>query len=63
MADITMCHGVKASSHYTICPKRERCYRYKAVENEQWQSWAFFDFEGEICENFWELDEDEKGAT
>jgi len=52
MSDITKCWGTSASSYYTICPKREDCYRYKAPENEHWQSFAYFKFEGDSCPEF-----------
>lgn len=37
MPDITMCTGTK-------CPVRERCFRYKAVPDAEWQSFADFSF-------------------
>lgn len=35
MADITMCQNHK-------CEKKEECYRYKAIPNPHYQSYAIF---------------------
>jgi len=36
MSDITMC------SPWSGCSVKETCYRYKAIPNMDWQSWADF---------------------
>ena len=40
MADITMCKGVQMIGNYdVVCPKRDKCYRHTATQNEHRQSW------------------------
>lgn len=34
MADISKCEG-------NGCPLKEKCYRFTAPKNEEWQSWWF----------------------
>lgn len=36
MPDITLCDNYE-------CPLRERCYRYRAIPSEFWQSFAHFE--------------------
>lgn len=61
MPDITMCCNCN-------CPKRKKCYRYRAVPDELWQSYA--NYQPQIvaklsdpaiyetkCEYFWEINE------
>ena len=36
MTDITKCPG-------RGCPARERCYRYTAPPDEEFQGWSYFD--------------------
>lgn len=48
--DITKCEGYN-------CPLREKCYNFKAPENEYRQSYFSehpFDFENNTCKYFWE---------
>jgi len=61
MPDITMCYGVSASSYYKICPKRETCWRYKAPPSEEWQSYSYFKFDGDKCDDYWEIETKKKG--
>lgn len=35
--DITMCVNPE-------CDKRDRCYRYRAIPNEEYQSYCMFDY-------------------
>lgn len=61
MPDITMCCNYD-------CPLKEKCYRYRAIPDEYWQSFAMFKPEtysigiGMItkCEHFWEVDISDK---
>lgn len=46
MPDISMCRNMK-------CEKRYECYRYMAMPNPYWQSFASFD--NEECTYFWPL--------
>lgn len=51
MPDITMCTGKD-------CPKKERCYRFKATPNLIYQSFSDFKerrLEDGSCEMFWEF--------
>ena len=53
MADITMCYGEG-------CPKKDTCYRYKAIPNPYWQSvFIKTPYEDGQCEHYWE-DKDAK---
>ena len=59
MPDITMCCNYD-------CPLREKCYRYRAVPDQYWQSFAWYEplvkarlsypakYETE-CDYYWEL--------
>ena len=54
MPDITMCCN-------NDCPFRDRCYRYRAIPEEFWQSYAEFkpvlhDSGLWDCSHFWEID-------
>jgi len=49
MPDISMCCN-------RDCPIREKCYRYRARPDKYWQSYAFFEYKDDKCDNFWELD-------
>lgn len=57
MPDITMCCNYE-------CPFREKCYRYRAVPDEYWQSFAWYKPKtsnivgGAVtqCDYYWELD-------
>lgn len=56
MADITMCEGVD-------CPKKDNCYRHKAIANPYRQSYFIvipFDKETKECEYFWLYEEEIK---
>lgn len=50
MADIAMCGNGK-------CPNKEYCYRFRAIPNDLWQSYADFkpDNKGD-CDGFWVID-------
>lgn len=50
MPDITMCLNQD-------CPLRDRCYRAQA-EPSYWQSYARFEHDGNICNEFIQLDEE-----
>ena len=50
MPDITMCCNYN-------CPLKDKCYRYRAVPSDMWQSFALFKPESTgVCEHFWEID-------
>ena len=50
MPDITMCCNYD-------CPLKDKCYRYRAVPDSYWQSFAMFNTTGEKdCDHFWQLD-------
>jgi hypothetical protein len=53
MADITMCSNIK-------CDLSGSCYRFLAIANEYYQSYADFkqDENGD-CENYWEYNQEE----
>lgn len=51
MPDITMCKGYN-------CPKKEKCFRHKAVPTEYWQSYFAenpYDYEIDNCLYFIEI--------
>lgn len=51
MPDISMCKGEN-------CPLKEKCYRFKAIPSEFWQSYFSeipYSFESNGCEYFWEV--------
>lgn len=51
MADISKCTGKK-------CPKKDSCYRFKAVSNPHWQSYLMvppIDDKGN-CNMYWKMD-------
>lgn len=55
MPDITMCCNYN-------CPMKKKCYRYRAVPEEMWQSFALFkpsvlDDGRTECDYYWEVDE------
>ena len=60
MPDITMCCNYD-------CPLKTKCYRYRAIPDPYWQSFAFFqpenkpfgDYGDKVleCDHFWEVDE------
>ena len=59
MPDITMCCNYD-------CPIKSKCYRYRAVPDAYWQSFAMYKpkitLNGSLpikveCEHFWEVDE------
>lgn len=50
MPDMTMCCNYK-------CPLKAKCYRYRAVPDGCWQSFAFFKPKDGVCEYFWRVDE------
>lgn len=52
MPDITMCLGKD-------CPKKEKCFRYKAKPSEYMQAYSDFKPENDKCEGFWEIEEEE----
>ena len=49
MADITKCTAVD-------CPIKERCYRYKALDNKYAQSYGHFvyDHQNKECAMYWD---------
>lgn len=51
MADISMCKG-------TDCPKKEKCWRFKAPINELWQAYLVdvpYNKKTKKCELFWKF--------
>jgi len=52
MPDITMCHGLE-------CPKKEKCYRYKAIPGMMQSYFTNPPYKENECDNFWEI---EKGV-
>ena len=48
MPDITICCNYE-------CPLREKCYRYRAVPDEYWQSFAWYNCRTDNCDYYWEL--------
>lgn len=48
MPDISMCRNKE-------CPERMFCYRYRAIPNERWQSYAEFKYGENGCEDFWPI--------
>lgn len=48
MPDMTMCVN-------STCPLRRMCYRYRAVPDKYWQSFAEFKPDGDSCEYFWHV--------
>lgn len=49
MPDIAMCNGGG-------CPKKETCFRYRAVPNPLWQAWSVFPTEADgDCEYYIEV--------
>ena len=61
MPDITMCCNCN-------CPKRKKCYRYRAVPDQYWQSYANYQphiqaklsypaIYETVCDYFWEINE------
>ncbi len=56
MADITMCMGGK-------CPRKDKCWRYKAPRDEYWQSF-FHEVPYEKyceCSHYWPIGGDDDG--
>lgn len=52
MADISKCYGGE-------CPLKEKCYRFTAPENEQWQAFfVFVPFNNELkeCDMFYAIE-------
>jgi hypothetical protein len=49
MSDITKCRDF-------LCPSKERCWRYTAPANDQWQSYGKFNREEDAdnCDMFWD---------
>lgn len=48
MPDVTMCENKK-------CPLRHKCYRFKAIPFEYWQSFANFEPKNDKeCDYFWD---------
>jgi len=47
MPDISMCRN-------KTCPRRDKCYRYRAIPNEAWQSYSSYPSEG--CTSFWDIE-------
>jgi len=40
MPDISMCNGMMG-----VCPLREDCYRFTAIPNPGWQTYADFEYD------------------
>lgn len=49
MPDITMCCNID-------CPLKEKCYRYRAVPDSYWQSFAMYKPKDNVCDYFWLID-------
>lgn len=50
MPDITLCCNYD-------CPLKSKCYRYRAVPDAYWQSFAMFGTKKDKpCEYFWQID-------
>jgi hypothetical protein len=49
MSDIAKCRDF-------LCPSKERCWRYTAPANDQWQSYGKFNREEDAdnCDMFWD---------
>ena len=49
MPDITMCCNFN-------CPLKAKCYRYRAVPDDYWQSFALYKPKDNECDYFWQID-------
>lgn len=49
MSDITKCKD-------SLCPSKEKCYRYTSPADDQWQSYSNFNREADAdnCTAFWD---------
>ncbi len=48
MPDISMCDNIE-------CSKRSTCYRYRAVPDKYWQSYASFGQDKTGCSYYWDV--------
>lgn len=66
MPDIAMCLGIGQTDNRSTssmeCPKKETCYRFKAIPNKGRQSYFMFlpyDRATEICKHFMKVTEED----
>jgi hypothetical protein len=54
MPDITMCKGEN-------CPKKETCYRYRAIPSEHRQSYFVTSpIKDDVCEYYWKIEKTDR---